>query len=354
MKPKRILYGVVGVGRGHATRSRVILDHLLDQGHQILVTASGTAPEYLEDIYADEPRLQVEAVAGYGMRFQDQRVDVGGTLLDLLDGGPGRVLANLGAFTRIAARFHPDAVISDFEAFAHWYGRFFDVPVISLDNIQVLNRCTLDPTVVDTDSLAFRVAKTTVKAKLPGADHYLVSSFFAPEARKDRTTVVGPVLRPEILDAERVRGDHLLVYQSVWSEALLTALRSLNQPIIAYGSERGGTEGNLTFQPFSERGFIDDLRSAKGVIAGGGFSLMCEALELGVPMLAIPLQGHIEQQLNAAYLEQCGYGAQAPVLTQEALADFLRRLDRYERALRRYPRRGNQPLLETLDLLLAA
>ena len=355
MKPtKRILYGIVGVGMGHATRSRVILDHLLAQGHEILVTASGTAPAFIRDVYINEPRLQVEEVAGYGMRFRDQRVDVGGTFLDLIDGGPGRLLTNLGAFSRISRRFHPDVVISDFEGFAHWYGRFFDVPVISLDNIQVLNRCTLDPEVVDTDAVAFQLAKTTVKAKMPGADHYLVSSFFDPKARKKNTTVVGPVLRAEILDAKRECGEHVLVYQSIWSEALLTSLRNLSVPIVAYGSGREGTEGNITFRPFSQQGFIDDLRTARAVVAGGGYSLMCEALQIGIPMLAIPLDGHVEQQLNAAYLAACGYGAMHHELTAEILADFLDDLDSYEFALQWYDRRGNGPIFAAIDELLAA
>jgi len=352
--PKTILYGVVGVGMGHATRSRVILDHLLAQGHDIVVTASGTAPTFLREIYKDEPRLHVEAVAGYGMRFRDQKVDVGGTLLDLIDGGPGRLLTNMGVFGRITARFHPDVVISDFEGFAHWYGRFFDVPVISLDNIQVLNRCELDPNIVDTESLAFQLAKTTVKAKMPGADHYLVSSFFEPEARKRRTTVVGPILRPEILEAERECGEHILVYQSIWSESLLDALRQLDVPIVAYGSGKEGTDGKITFRPFSQQGFIDDLRTARAVVAGGGYSLMCEALQIGVPMLAIPLEGHVEQQLNAGYLAGCGYGATATELTSETLAEFLADLDRYEFELQWYERPGNTPILAAIDELLAA
>ncbi len=354
MKPKRILYGVVGVGMGHATRSRVILDHLLGQGHRIVVAASGTAPDFLRRIYADEPRLHVEVVAGYGMRFRDQKVDVGGTILDLIDGGPGRLVTNLGTFARIASTFSPDVVISDFEAFAHWYGRFFDVPVISLDNIQVLNRCELDAHIVDTKSVAFQVAKAVVKGKLPGADHYLVSSFFELDTRKERTTVVGPVLRPEILAAKRECGSHVLVYQSVWSEALLSALKELDVPILAYGSARTGTDGNITFRPFSQQGFIDDLRTARAVVAGGGYSLMCEALQIGVPMLAIPLDGHVEQQLNAAYLADSGLGASAPELTAEVMSAFLGDLHAYESALYTYPRPGNGPILETIDELLAA
>ena len=39
----KIIYGVVGEGMGHATRSRVILEHLLSEGHEICVVVSGRA-----------------------------------------------------------------------------------------------------------------------------------------------------------------------------------------------------------------------------------------------------------------------------------------------------------------------
>lgn len=39
----RILYGVVGEGMGHATRSRVVIEHLLAAGHRLHVVVSGRA-----------------------------------------------------------------------------------------------------------------------------------------------------------------------------------------------------------------------------------------------------------------------------------------------------------------------
>ena len=44
----RILYGVVGEGMGHAMRSRVVLDHLVGQGHEIQIMASGRASDFLD------------------------------------------------------------------------------------------------------------------------------------------------------------------------------------------------------------------------------------------------------------------------------------------------------------------
>ena len=43
----KILYGVVGEGMGHAMRSRVVLEHLVAQGHELEIMASGRAADFL-------------------------------------------------------------------------------------------------------------------------------------------------------------------------------------------------------------------------------------------------------------------------------------------------------------------
>ena len=80
---------------------------------------------------------------------------------------------------------------------------------------------------------------------------------------------------------------------------------------------RGGpdevmVEGNLEFRPRSNEGFVEALRTARGVVAGGGFSLLSEAVYLGKPVLSIPLRGQFEQLMNARYLERLGYGCARP------------------------------------------
>src|SRR5690606_25329441 len=125
--------------------------------------------------------------------------------------------------------------------------------------------------------------------------------------RKPHTRLFPPILRPEILAARpRARtGEHLLVYQSGPNEALQAALARAGIEARIYGMRPGATteqrEGALRFLPFSEEGFITDLATCRGVIAGGGFTLMGEAVYLRKPMLAIPLAGQFEQMLNARY-----------------------------------------------------
>ena len=121
-----------------------------------------------------------------------------------------------------------------------------------------------------------------MQRKLPGCRHYVVTTFFRPPLRKPRTTLVPSLLRPEILAAAPEPGEHLLVYQTAeGNEALPGGARRVGPPVprlrLAPRPRGGRREGNLLYRPFSEAGFIDDLRTARGVLAGGGFTLMCEA-----------------------------------------------------------------------------
>lgn len=80
---------------------------------------------------------------------------------------------------------------------------------------------------------------------------------------------------------------------------------------------------------------------------------MTEALFLGKPYLAFPMQGQFEQQHNAHMLDLLGYGAEGKVADESTLATFLYRIPEYETKLEAYPRKGNQQILDKLDSLLA-
>jgi uncharacterized protein (TIGR00661 family) len=197
-----------------------------------------------------------------------------------------------------------------------------------------------------------------VRAKLPRCDHYLIATFFHPRVSKPRTTLVPPVLRPEILAARAERGDHLLVYQtSTSNQALPEILRRAGVECRIYGLRRDLTadlrDGNLVFRPFSEATFVEDLRTARAVVSGGSFTLMSEAVYLHKPMLSVPVRMQFEQILNARWLERLGYGRAAERITPRALAEFLERLPDHARALADYRQDGNRVLLETLDGHLA-
>jgi hypothetical protein len=103
---------------------------------------------------------------------------------------------------------------------------------------------------------------------------------------------------------------------------------------------------------FSEKGFVDDLRTARCVLANGGLSLMSEAVHLRVPMCAVPLKGQYEQELNARWLAHLGYGRCASALDAATIRAFLADLPKHEEALQGYVPRDNSILFGCVDELL--
>jgi uncharacterized protein (TIGR00661 family) len=226
---------------------------------------------------------------------------------------------------------------------------------LSIDNMQIINRCRIPAEVIAGEEEAFRLTKAFVKGKLPFCSHYLITTFFHPELRKPRTTLVPPILRQEILDAKVERGEHLLVYQtSEGYDQLSNTLQSLGIECRVYGMRRNITEeqveGNLRYRPFDEDGFVADLASARAVIAGGGFTLMGEAVSLRKPMLSVPLGGQFEQALNARYLEHEGLGRACLDLNDSAtVRAFLADVPRFEGTLAQRPEPSNSATFDALD-----
>jgi uncharacterized protein (TIGR00661 family) len=347
----KVLYGVTGEGMGHAMRSRVVIEHLLAAGHTLEIIASGKAAEYLGKRFEG-----VSKIHGLHMILEENRVRRGKTLWSNIVKGALGVPGNIATYFEQVDRLEPDAVISDFESWTHLYGKTHRLPILSIDNMQVIHRCELPPGIIDDNRVAFELTKAFIKAKLPGCDAYYITSFFRPPPRKPDTYLFPPILRPEILDAKSAAGDHLLVYQS-GSAALEAALHATNLECRIYNMRPGlkteECDGKLRFRPFSEAGFIEDLATCRGVIGAGGFTLMGEAVYLHKPMLSLPLESQFEQMLNARYLEHEGYGMWTPSFDDPTiLPRFLERIPDCAHKLAGYHQDRNSELLAAVDEFL--
>jgi uncharacterized protein (TIGR00661 family) len=348
----KLLYGVVGEGMGHAMRSRVILEHLVAQEHELAIMASGRACEFLSKRFDG-----VNKIHGFHMITEENRVRLGKTLWSNVLSGATGVPTNIAAYFELVRAFTPEAVISDFESWTYFYAKAHRLPILSIDNMQIINRCTHSPEMTG-DGADFQLARAFVKGKLPFCDAYFITTFFYPPIRLPDTFLFPPVLRPEILAAKARRGDHLLVYQTAeGNDALAGALAKTGLECRIYGMRRSieqdEVEGNLRYRPFSESAFIDDLATSRAVIAGGGFTTMGEAVYLRKPMLAVPLAKQFEQVMNARYLEKEGFGRWAPALDDPTtITRFLDALPACEAKLAEYTQDGNRTILRAIDEFL--
>ena len=343
----KILYGVNGEGRGHATRSQVVIDELLDR-HDVRVATSGAAFDYLQDKL---PR--VKEVFGPSFALQDGEIRRWATVRQNVRNA-GRGLPESGkVWIESVREWKPDVVITDFEPLTGVYSRFTRTPMIGVDNIHMVDRCVHDAEIVAGATADYRIARGVTSAMVPGAVEYFVLTFFDAPLAYQGTTLIPPILRPEVVAAKPESGDHLVVYSS-GDPRLVEALKATGMRCVVYGMRAGddGTpeqDGLIEHRAPSVEGFLDDLRTARAVVTGGGFSLLSEAVYLGKPVLAIPLKGQFEQLMNARYLERNRYGVCALAPTEEALTDFAGRLEEFEEAVAGYEQRGNEVALSAVE-----
>ena len=342
----RVLYGVNGEGMGHATRSQVVIDHLLER-HDVRVVASGAAYRYLSE------RLpKVKQVFGPTFAMGDGQIQRFQTVVQTARHARNELPAALRLWVAEVRDWRPEVVITDFEPLAALFARVTRTPLVAVDNINMLDRCRHDRHILAHEREDFLLARGVVRRMVPGAVDYIVLTFFRPPLARRRTTLVPPIVRPEVAGATSVSGDHLVVYSS-GERQLLDALRATGMRCLVYGM-RGGPEkavvdGKLELRPPSAEGFVEALRTARAVVTGGGFSLLSEAVYLRKPVLSVPLHGQFEQVLNARYLDRLGYGMNAPEVTPAALDRFLARLPDYERQLAGYDQRGNAVALRRIE-----
>jgi uncharacterized protein (TIGR00661 family) len=348
----RILYGVHGYGRGHATRTASVLPHLA-RHHQLLILAGGDAFPSLwpEFNVVRIPTLGFAYANGGSQRSNRQtfRRNVSG-ILDLKMGGPLFDMVR-GVFEE----FSPDVVISDAEAWTHHVARHLRIPRIGFDHIGMMVHCRpevewLDRIEAVVDSLCYRML-------VGKPERVLVSSFYPVKPRSKHVRVVGTLPRPGLRNLTPTNGEHLVAYFNrgnvQLTRHLLDEFRQVRCPIRIYGCSRRGREGNLTFLPPSNLPFLEDLASCRAVLSTAGNQLMGEALQLGKPMLVVP-ERCVEQRLNAAAVQRLGVGKRLTwrTLNAKRIRQFLDKVDDYKKSPAFAARDGLVDSLESLHRFL--
>jgi len=302
----RIVYGVHGYGRGHATRALALLPRL-GREHQILILAGGDAHSA---IWPDHQVTRIPTLGfSYGRKggkrsnFHTVRRNVS-AFLDLMLGGPVFEMVR-----DLIADFAPDVVIADAEAWTHQVAQHLRIPRISVDHIGIMAYCKPHIEFHDWIEAAF---DTAVYRTLMGQpERIIVSSFYDAPAARPGVKVVGTLVRPEVRELCPTPGDHLLVYlnQGRWqlNQSIVQTLQQCGCPVRLYGSNQRGRDGNIRYLPLSNLPFLEDLASCRGVVSTAGNQLMGEAIFLGKPVLVMP-ERCVEQRLNAAAVKRLGIG----------------------------------------------
>ena len=352
----RILYGVHGYGRGHATRTLAVLPHLCRQ-HQVQILAGGDAfpafwPEY--------PAVRIPTL-GFAYRSQGKGPRRRCNWLTLCRNFSAVADALWRGATfdmvrEIVEQFAPDVIISDAEMWTHQVAAHLKIPRISFDHIGILAYChaPVDPR----DRLKARFDAACYRAIMGRPERVLVSSFYDAPPRRPDVHVVGTLPRQAIRELTPRVGEHLLVYfnrgQDQLHDDFLQPLARLGIPVHIYGSPRRGQVGRLSFLPTSELPFLEDLAACRAVLSTAGNQLVGEAMFLKKPMLVMP-ERCVEQRMNALAVQRLGIGRRIEPceFTLPVLRDFLENVERYREQIADQFRDGLCKTRSALDTLLA-
>jgi len=206
----RIIYSVCGEGQGHNSRSKVVIDHLIQKEHlvKVICSKSSCLNEYFD----------TENVSGREIKYENNSVNKIATFgNDLLKAIQSRFSSTRKVWSLIE-HYKPDLIITDFDPFSSiaW---FKSIPLISIDHQHVISNCDID---LPYDESLFGLTKSFFTQYLPArrltnntfAKYYFTTSFYAPKIKKKlnvKTTIVGPILREEVLNQKVENLEHVLL-----------------------------------------------------------------------------------------------------------------------------------------------
>jgi len=345
----RVVYGVFGYGRGHATRALGVLPELARR-HSLLVFASGHAHEMIASQFPDvveTPVLDYTYLASGKRCLWRTARDNFRKMSDALFGG-----AVLHDTMHAIRAFDPDVIISDCEPYVHHAAARLGIPRIGFDHFGILTHCRPPLPPHDRVRAVRDVISYRMVVGFPA--RAVVSSFFDAPAVSRGIRCVGPLLRDEVRRVRPKRGEHLLVYLNNGDPQLLPhmeeALHGCGEDVVVYGTSRRGVDGRLDYRAPANMGFLEDVARAKALFTTAGNQLVGEALHLGKPMLVFP-EHTVEQRVNGAALQRLGAGRMVDFsrIRAEVLRDFLREAPRYAERARDYSCDGKTEALDALD-----
>ena len=189
----KIIYGVQGEGRGHSSRSKIIIEQLLKQGYEVKVFASRKAHNYLKEFFP------VKKITGLQLAYDEQSVNIWETLQKNFENVGQNGYQTLKTLFEEIAEFKPDVAITDFELFVPFVSALNRVPFISISHQHVITKCNLEfPQQWNTD---YQIAYNIIFGMYRGTKQHFITSFYFPEIKKQEKniTFVGPILREEVL-----------------------------------------------------------------------------------------------------------------------------------------------------------
>jgi uncharacterized protein (TIGR00661 family) len=339
------------------TQAIAVKDLVEKSGHTIVGTVLGMgsrreAPPF----FASAMNMPITRIPSLDFSVKnDRKVTMMGTI--------GGVVRNLPAYWRgvrklkeVVAETKPDVLINFFEPLTGIYALTCRnrPPVVAVAH-QFMHT---HPGYVRAPGLAMQQLGLRWFVRLVGAcsTRLALSLYEARDLPRKRLTVCPPLLRRQLFELHpKQDGKFVLVYllnHGYAGQIIDWHQRNPQVPLHCFYDKAGAPpehqhDATLTFHRLDGEKFLRMMAECKCVVSTAGFESVCEAAWLGKPLFLVPVENHIEQQINALDAVRFGLGITDTSFNLDRLAELPPRLE--TASFRAWLGRADSLVLRTLE-----
>jgi uncharacterized protein (TIGR00661 family) len=239
-----------------------------------------------------------------------------------------RILRQLDDIVR---ETQPDVIINFFEPMAAFYAitRHRRPPVVAIGHQFMFQH----PGYVRAPQLWKQLLSMKIYTRLLGAraTKLALSLYAAPDLPQKRIVVGPPILRKQLFSlSSNPNGDFVLVYllnHGYADQIIAWSAKNPHTKLHCFYDKPGEPaefehSPSLTFHQLDGEKFLTMMAECWQVVCTAGFESVSEAAWLGKPLFLVPVENHVEQQVNALDAEQFGLGLAEKSFNLDRLAEL--------------------------------
>jgi uncharacterized protein (TIGR00661 family) len=332
----KMMFCVLGEGRGHMTQAMAVKEMADAAGHQVVAVTLGVStsrpiPPYFESAM----KVPVRQLPTLEFKYKNDRAVSNGATL-------WAALANLPKYARMVRQFEavvaaakPDIIINFFEPIAAFYTltRRHRPPVVAVGHQFMFQH----PAYVRAPRLWKQLISMRLFTRLMGAraTKLALSLYEAPDLPGRRIVVGPPILRKQLFGLRpNPAGSFTLIYllNHGYADQIIRWSDAHPQTRLHCFYDKPGAPPELehspalTFHKLDGEKFLNLMAECRNVVCTAGFESVSEAAWLGKPLLLVPVENHVEQEVNAIDAQRFGVGLAERSFNLDRLAELPERL----------------------------
>jgi len=328
----KMMFCVLGEGRGHLTQAMAVKEMVEAAGHQVVaVTVGASTHRSIPEYFTSAMKMPVRQLPTLEFKYKDNRaVSNTATLLAVLGNLP-KYFGFIRQLEAVVRETQPDVILNFFEPISAFYTltRWKRPPVVAIGHQFMFQH----PGYVRAPQLWKQLFSMRVYTWLLGAraTKLALSLYAAPDLPTKRIIVGPPILRKQLFSlTAKPNGDFTLVYllNHGYAEQIIAWSEKNPQTKLHCFYDKPGASAefqhspSLTFHKLDGEKFLKMMAECRNVVCTAGFEAVSEAAWLGKPLFLVPVENHVEQQVNAIDAQQFGLGLAEKSFNLDRLAEL--------------------------------